>query len=78
MRTHTTYRTVNTAARQAIIDITDDVEACRAAVRIEDGFVLVSAMHISASVFVNDRPRVFYSEWDGQRARRVVVKAMGA
>ena len=54
MKTHTTYLTFNTKRRQEIIDITDDVEACRAAAGIGDGFVLVSAMHISASVFVND------------------------
>lgn len=54
MKTHTTYLTFNTKRRQEIIDITDDVESCRAAAGIADGFVLVSAMHISASVFVND------------------------
>jgi secondary thiamine-phosphate synthase enzyme len=32
----------------------DEVEECRAAAGITEGFVLVSAMHISASVFVND------------------------
>ena len=54
MKTHTNYLTFNTKRRQEIIDITDEVEQCRAAVGITDGFVLVSAMHISASVFVND------------------------
>jgi secondary thiamine-phosphate synthase enzyme len=54
MRTHTTYRTFDTKSRHEIIDITDDVEACRAAKDIREGMVLVSAMHISASVFVND------------------------
>jgi len=54
MKTHTTYLTFNTKRRQEIIDITDEVEQCRAAAGIADGFVLVSAMHISASVFVND------------------------
>ncbi len=54
MKTHTNYLTFNTKRRQEIIDITDEVEACRAAAGIADGFVLVSAMHISASVFVND------------------------
>jgi len=54
MRTATSYRTFRTAKRQEIIDITDDVERCRADAGIDDGFVLVSAMHISASVFVND------------------------
>lgn len=54
MKTQTNYLTFNTKRRQEIIDITDEVEACRAAAGIADGFVLVSAMHISASVFVND------------------------
>ena len=54
MRTFTSYRTFDTKARQEIIDITEDVEACRGAAGIRDGMVFVSAMHISASVFVND------------------------
>ena len=54
MKTHTVYLTFDTAKRQEIIDITDQVEACRAAAGITEGMVLVSAMHISASVFVND------------------------
>ncbi|MGH7647201.1 MAG: secondary thiamine-phosphate synthase enzyme YjbQ [Gemmatimonadaceae bacterium] len=54
MKTHTDYLTFNTKRRQEIIDITDEVERCRAAAGIAEGFVLASAMHISASVFVND------------------------
>ena len=54
MKSHTNYLTFNTKKRQEIIDITDEVEKCRAAANITEGFVLVSAMHISASVFVND------------------------
>jgi secondary thiamine-phosphate synthase enzyme len=138
MVTHTSYLTFKTHKRQEIIDITDEVEKCRAAAGIREGFVLVSAMHISASVFVNDHEsglwqdildwldgtiapwdperyrhnetgednaaahlrsltighevivpvtngkldfgpwqRVFYGEWDGQRAKRVILKAMG-
>jgi secondary thiamine-phosphate synthase enzyme len=139
MRAHTEYLTFNTKRRQQIIDITDEVEACRAAANITEGMVLVSAMHISASVFVNDHEsglwqdildwlerdvapwdpdryrhntgtgednaaghlrsltighevivpvtdgkldfgpwqRVFYGEWDGQRPKRVLLKAMG-
>ncbi len=139
MKTHTTYLSFTTKERQEIIDITEDVEECRAAAGIQEGMVLVSAMHISASVFVNDHEpglwedilkwlekriapwdpatykhntgtgednaaahlrsltighevlvpvtngaldfgpwqRVFYGEWDGQRPKRVVIKAMG-
>ena len=54
MKSHTDYLTFTTRKRQEIIDITDDVERCRAGAGIAEGFVLVSAMHISASVFVND------------------------
>ncbi len=139
MKIHTSYLTFNTRKRQEIIDITDEVEQCRAAAGITEGMVLVSAMHISASVFVNDHEsglwkdildwlegriapwdpeqyrhnsgtgednaaahlrsmtvghevivpvtagqldfgpwqRVFYGEWDGQRPKRVLLKAMG-
>ena len=54
MNTHTTYLTFNTEKRQEIIDITDEVEKCRAAAGIKEGMVLVSAMHITAGVYVND------------------------
>lgn len=54
MKTHTSYLTFTTRRRQEIHDITEEVEACRAAAGIREGMVLVSAMHISASVFVND------------------------
>ena len=54
MKTSTRYLTFNTRKRQEIIDITDEVEKTRADAGIREGMVLVSAMHISASVFVND------------------------
>jgi secondary thiamine-phosphate synthase enzyme len=54
MTTHTKYLWFETAKRQEIIDITDEVQQALTASRIREGMVLVSAMHISASVFVND------------------------
>lgn len=54
MRFHTEYLTFNTRERQAIVDITGEVEKALAASGIREGMVLVSAMHITASVFVND------------------------
>jgi secondary thiamine-phosphate synthase enzyme len=54
MITHTDYLWFKTAKRQEIIDITDQVIAIVTASGVDDGFVLVSAMHITASVFVND------------------------
>ncbi|GAC1618062.1 MAG: secondary thiamine-phosphate synthase enzyme YjbQ [Vulcanimicrobiaceae bacterium] len=139
MKVYTDYLTFTTNRRQEIIDVTDEVDACRAAAGIDEGMVLVSAMHISSSIFVNDHEpglwddildwleeriapwdvsgyrhnggtgednaaahlrslaigheviipvtraaldlgpwqRVFYGEWDGQRPKRVLLKAMG-
>ena len=54
MPAHTHYLWFETARRQEIIDITDQVAEQVRASAIVEGFVLVSAMHISASVFVND------------------------
>jgi secondary thiamine-phosphate synthase enzyme len=54
MNTHTHYLCFTTKKRQEIIDITDEVAAQVAGSGVAEGFVLVSAMHITASVFVND------------------------
>ena len=138
MPTHTHYLWFETRRRQEIIDVTEQVEEQVKASGVREGYVLVSAMHISASVFVNDHEsglwhdiqewlegiapwdpkryqhnetgednaaahlrsltvghevivpitagrldlgpwqRVFYGEWDGQRPKRVLLKALGA
>ena len=39
MNTHTTYLTFNTEKRQEIIDITEEVEKCRAAAGVTEGMV---------------------------------------
>ncbi len=54
MKSHTHYLWFNTKNRQEIIDITDTVADQVRASEVQEGMVLVSAMHISASVFVND------------------------
>ena len=51
---HTHYLWFTTKKRQEIIDITDEVAAEVKKSGVKEGMVLVSAMHISASVFVND------------------------
>ena len=40
--------------RRGFVNITPDVERCLAASGIREGLVLVNAMHITASVFIND------------------------
>ena len=54
MQWHTDYIVVTTPKRYEIRDITPEIEKIVAAAAVTDGFALVSAMHITASVFVND------------------------
>jgi len=54
MRSTTRYLTLNVPARMAFVNITDDVEAVVAESRVQEGLCLVNAMHITASVFIND------------------------
>ena len=136
MITYTDYLTLNTGKRYEIVDITDEIERFRSKAKLTDGIILVSAMHITASVFVNDHEaglwkdimtwleelaprkpdykhhdtgednadahlkrmllghqvvvpvtggkldfgpweRVHYGEFDGQRPKRILLKAMG-
>jgi secondary thiamine-phosphate synthase enzyme len=44
----------NTKTRRAFLNITSQIENCVLESGIREGFVLVNAMHISASVFIND------------------------
>ena len=54
MKSHTRYLTFNTQRRRELVRITDDAAACCAESGIAEGMLLVSAMHITAGVFVND------------------------
>src|SRR5260370_14430392 len=54
MKSHTHCLWFTTKQRQEIIDITDQVAAEVKQSSVQEGLALVSAMHISASVFVND------------------------
>ncbi len=44
----------NVPSRRGFINITDQVQACVDESGIKEGLVLVNAMHITASVFIND------------------------
>lgn len=136
MKSKTEYLWFNTEKHREFINITDKVEEVVRSSGISEGFVLVSAMHITAGVYVNDaesgliadieewleqlapyRPdyrhhrtgesngdahlksllihhevivpvtqgrldlgtwqQVYYAEFDGQRRKRVIVKALG-
>jgi thiamine phosphate synthase YjbQ (UPF0047 family) len=51
---HTAYLTFETAERREFIRITDDVQAAVDESGVREGMALVSAMHITAGVWVND------------------------
>ncbi len=44
----------NISTRRAFVNITSEVEKCLRDSAVKEGLVLVNAMHISASVFIND------------------------
>lgn len=54
MKSYTDYIWFNTNKRREYINITDKVEDAVAASGVQEGMVLVSAMHITAGVYVND------------------------
>jgi secondary thiamine-phosphate synthase enzyme len=54
VRTYTEYLWFNTRQRQEFVRITDEVRAAVKKSGVQDGLVLVSAMHITAGVYVND------------------------
>ena len=54
MRFHTEYLRFQTPRRREYTNITPQVETALAKSGIRDGMVLVSAMHITAAVYVND------------------------
>lgn len=54
MKSTTEYLTFNTKQQREYVNITDRVAEVVAGSGIAEGMVLVSAMHITAAVFVND------------------------
>lgn len=136
MKFYTEYLTFNTRNHREYINITAQVENILKKSGVQDGMILVSAMHITAGVWVNDAEdgliadidewleklapfrkdyrhhrtgetngdshlksllvhhevvvpvtkskldfgpwqQIYYAEFDGQRAKRVIVKIMG-
>jgi secondary thiamine-phosphate synthase enzyme len=54
MKSHTAYLTMNVPTRRAFVNITPEVKKAVEQADVKEGLVLVNAMHISASVFIND------------------------
>jgi len=54
----------NTGSRRELINITREVEVALAESGIKEGLVLVNAMHISASVFINDDEAGLHNDFE--------------
>jgi secondary thiamine-phosphate synthase enzyme len=54
MKSHTVYLTMNIPSRMGFVNITPKVEEAVEASGVSEGLVLCNAMHITASVFIND------------------------
>src|SRR5918911_1077069 len=54
MKSHTEYLTFTVPERLAFLNITPQVEAAVRQSGVQEGLCLVNAMHITASVFIND------------------------
>ncbi len=54
MKSYTQYLTFNIPSRVGFVNITKEVEECVRQSKVREGLVLVNAMHITASVFIND------------------------
>ena len=64
MKSHTEYLFFNTPKRRDYVLMTDQVAEIVAASGVQEGLCLVSAMHITASVFVNDAESGLIGDFD--------------
>ena len=64
MKFHTKYLWFNTTKHRDYINITDKVQEAVDESGIKEGMVLVSAMHITAGVYVNDAENGLISDID--------------
>ena len=64
MTFHTYYLWFHTSKKREWINITADVEKAVSTAGIREGMVLVSAMHITAGVFVNDHEPGLWQDID--------------
>jgi secondary thiamine-phosphate synthase enzyme len=63
MKSHREELTFNLPDRMGFVNITPQVEAAVRKSQITDGLVLVNAMHITASVFINDDESGLHSDY---------------
>ena len=64
MKSHTKYLTFETRKKREYINITAEVQNAVAESKAKEGIVLVSTMHITAAVFINDNESGFLKDLD--------------
>ena len=64
MKSLTDYLTFNIKTRRGFVNITPHIEKLIKKSGIEDGLCLVNAMHITASVFINDDEQGLHKDYD--------------
>ncbi len=64
MKTYRKELTFNLPSRRAFVNITPDVSQAIQESGIKEGFVLVNAMHITASVFINDDESGLHNDFE--------------
>ena len=64
MRSRTEYLPMNVPARRGFVNITPEVERVVRESGVREGLVLVNAMHITASVFINDDEAGLHEDYE--------------
>jgi secondary thiamine-phosphate synthase enzyme len=64
MKTHREELWFHVKRRRQLVNITPEVEACLKRSGIKEGLILCNAMHITASVFINDDESGLHSDYE--------------
>lgn len=64
MKSLTEYLTYNVKGRRAFVNITADVRKLVLKSKVQEGLCLVNAMHITASVFINDNESGLHHDYE--------------
>ena len=64
MKSLTEYLTFKTKTRRAFVNITPQIEKLVKTSKVKDGLCLVNAMHITASVFINDNEGGLHQDYE--------------
>jgi secondary thiamine-phosphate synthase enzyme len=64
MKTHRQELSFHLPTRRGFVNITSQVQECVRASGVQEGLVLCNAMHISASVFINDNEGGLFHDWE--------------